>query len=387
MKILLVHNYYQIPGGEDVVFAAERQLLLEHGHQVIEYTVHNDAVARMNRLKLAVNTIWSREHRRELAQLIAHEKPDVAHFHNTFMLISPAAYYACRAAGVPVVQTLHNYRLLCPVATFFRDGQPCEECLGKFVAWPAVRHACYRDSRAQTAGVTAMLAVHRGLGTFQRQVNHYIALTDFARDKFGEAGFPVERISVKPNFLVNDPQPGPGADQGQYMVFVGRIMAEKGVRTLIEAWQTLDIPLKVIGTGNLLDDLRQRASHLPHVEFLGQMPYAQTVEVLRGARALMFPSEWYEGLGMTILEAYACAVPVIASRMGTMLNTVQDGRTGLHFEPRDPADLAAKARQLWDDPALAATLGRQARQVFEAEYTAERNYDLLMDIYARATGD
>ena len=159
MKILLVHNYYQIPGGEDVVFAAERQLLLEHGHEVIEYTVHNDAIERMNRLKLAANTIWSTSHRRELAQLIAREKPDVAHFHNTFMLISPAAYYACRAAGVPVVQTLHNYRLLCPAATFFRDGQPCEDCLGRFFPLPGVVHACYRDSKATSAVVAGMLGL------------------------------------------------------------------------------------------------------------------------------------------------------------------------------------------------------------------------------------
>jgi glycosyltransferase involved in cell wall biosynthesis len=386
MKILLVHNYYQIPGGEDVVFAAERQLLLEHGHEVIEYTVHNDAIERMNRLNLAANTIWSMSHRRELAQLIAREKPDVAHFHNTFMLISPAAYYACRTAGVPVIQTLHNYRLLCPAATFFRDGQPCEDCLGKFFPWPGVVHACYRDSKATSAVVAGMLATHRGVKTWRKAVSRYIVLTEFARRKFIEGGFDPAQLVIKPNFLNTDP--GLGQRDGGYMVFAGRLMPEKGVLTMLDAWCDVpDIPLKIIGDGPLLDTMRQRmaAGGLEHVELLGRQPREETLRLIQGATSLVFPSEWYEGLPMTIVEAYACGLPVLASRLGAMESLVVDGQTGLHFNPRDPADLAARARQLWDDPSLAAALGRQARQVFEAEYTAERNYDLLMDIYASVT--
>lgn len=382
MKILLVHNYYQIPGGEDVVFAAEGALLREHGHEVVEYTLHNDAVAQMGRARLFANTIWSGAAKSELAQIIAREKPDVAHFHNTFMLISPAAYYACRSAGVPVVQTLHNYRLLCPVATFYRDGQPCEDCLGRFFPWPGVRHACYRDSKAVTGAVAGMLALHRGLGTWRKAIDRYIVLTEFARHKFIDGGLDPAQLVVKPNFL--DIDPGPGSRDGGYMVFAGRLMPEKGVMLLLEAWRDLpDIPLKIVGDGPLLDAMRQQidAGGLAHVELLGRRPRDETLRLFRGAHNLVFPSAWYEGLPMTIVEAFACGLPVLAANLGAMATLIDDGQTGLHFAPRDAADLVAQARRLWDNPDEAAAMGQRARLVFEAQYTAERNYDLLMRIY------
>ncbi len=245
--MLLLHNRYQQPGGEDQVFAAEGNLLEAHGHQVLRYTRHNDQVTDQNPLALAGATVWNQAVYRELRTLIRRERPQVAHFHNTLPMISPAAYYAARAEGVPVVQTLHNYRLLCPNALFYRDGQVCEDCLGKAVPWPGVVHACYRESRASSGAVATMLTAHRAIGTWKKAVDMYVALTEFARQKFVQGGLPAEKIVVKPNFI--EPDPGSGEGRGHYALFVGRLSQEKGVDTLLAAWEQLGekVPLKIVG--------------------------------------------------------------------------------------------------------------------------------------------
>jgi glycosyltransferase involved in cell wall biosynthesis len=238
MKILAIHNSYQQPGGEDQVFLAETSLLERYGHQVVRYSKHNDRAAGMNRLALAGTALWNNSTYRDLRVLIRRERPDVAHFHNTFPLVSPAGYYAAKAEGVPVVQTLHNYRLLCPNALFFRDGGVCEDCMGKAITWPGVVHKCYRGSRAASGLVTAMLATHRALRTWTDMVDVYIALTEFARRKFIEGGLPEERMTVKPNFV--DPDPGPGTSDDGHALFVGRLSPEKGVDTLLAAGNALE---------------------------------------------------------------------------------------------------------------------------------------------------
>lgn len=394
MRCLFVHNRYQQAGGEDEVFRAEVELLRAAGHEVIEYTRTNDEIALngfVSRARLAAATIWSQASYRVLRELIVREKPDVAHFHNTLPLISPAAYYACREAGVPVVQTLHNYRLLCPAATLYRDGRVCEECAGKAVPWPAVRHGCYRSSRAATATVTTMLAVHRALGTWRDKVDLYIALSEAARRKFVEAGLPAEKIVVKPNFIHPDPrslrsaQAGPAEGPGEYALFVGRFWPEKGVRTMLAAWKRLPhIPLEVVGDGPERAEMEALAAGLQHARFRGRLSREQTGAAMKRARFLVFPSEWFECFPMTILEAFACGVPVIASRVGAMEEIVTDGRTGLHFTAGDAADLAAKVEWAWTHPREMQAMGRAARAEYEARYTADRNYEMLMDIYRRA---
>lgn len=249
MKVLLIHNYYQQPGGEDQVFASEAALLEAHSHCVVRYTVHNDRVAEMSPLPLVQATLWNKTVHRELRTLICKERPQVVHFHNTFPLISPAAYYAAKAEGVPVVQTLHNYRLLCPSqgGILLRNGEVCEDCLGKFWPWPGIVHSCYRDSKAATTVHAIMLSLHRALQTWTTMVDVYIALTEFARQKFIQGGLPSEKIVVKPNFVYPDPSPGEG--QGGYALFVGRLTPEKGIDTLLAAWERLHtkIPLKIVG--------------------------------------------------------------------------------------------------------------------------------------------
>jgi glycosyltransferase involved in cell wall biosynthesis len=384
MKVLAVHNRYQQPGGEDQVFLAETTLLESYGHRVVRYSTHNDRVAGMNRLALAGNTLWNSSTYRELRALIRQERPHVAHFHNTFPLVSPAGYYAAKAEGVPVVQTLHNYRLLCPNALFFRDGRVCEDCMGKVIPWPGVVHKCYRGSRAASGLVTAMLTTHRVLRTWTEMVDAYVALTEFARRKFVEGGLPAEKMVVKPNFVY--PDPGPGEGRGGYALFVGRLSPEKGVGTLLAAWERLDrpVPLKVVGDGPLREQVVEAPDRHPCVEYLGYRPAEEVHGLMKEASMLVFPSEWYETFGRVAAEAFATATPVIAADIGAIAELVEHGHTGLRFRPGDPEDLAAQVGWFLSHPEEHARMRREARAEFEAKYTAERNHQMMMEIYESA---
>lgn len=385
MHILVLHNYYHHPGGEDVVFKAEKALLERMGHKVVTFVENNARLKNMNPFKAAANAVWSKDAQQKLRRIIQQTRPDIAHFHNTFLMISPAAYYACKEAGVPVVQTLHNYRLICPGALLMRNGRVCEDCVGKAVPWPGVVHSCWRGSRVGTAVVATMLTAHHLMKTWQKQVDVYIALTNFARRKFIEGGLPADKIVVKPNFIT--PDPGIGLHKGNYALFVGRLSEEKGIQTLLSAWQRLKgIHLKIVGDGPLLDKARAfvQQQGLSKVEFLGRKSRNEVFALMKKARGLIFPSEWYEGFPMTLAEAFATGLPLVASRLGAMAEIVEDGRTGLLFEPGNPEDLAAKVEWAWSHPNVMAEMGGEARQEYEAKYTAERNYEMLMAIYHQA---
>ena len=389
MKILLIHNAYQQRGGEDAVVAAESRLLEERGHEVVFYHRHNDDLRNrgpLGAISAGIGATWARDSYRALKKLLLQRKPEVAHFHNTVPLISPAAYYACADAGIPVVQTLHNYRLVCPGGQFLRNGQVCEACLGRSVPWPGVVHACYRESWPATAAVAVMLTVHRVIGTWHKKVDVYVALSEFARNKFIQGGLPADRIVVKPNSV--DLDFGDRTAGGEYALFVGRHSEEKGLRILIEAWSRLGarIPLRIVGDGPLRQEVAQEAERhgLADISFLGQLPPDEVQQQMRGARFLLFPSIWYEGFPLTVAEAFACGVPVVCSRLGSLEEIVQDGRTGLHFHARDAEDLAGKAEWAWTHPAEMEEMGRAARREYESKYTPERNYEALLQIYERA---
>ena len=387
MKVLLLHNRYQLSGGEDAVYEREHGLLLQYGHQVMEYTRDNREIANygsISKATLAVRTTWAWDSHREIAKLLAEVKPDVAHFHNTLPLISPAAYYACKAANVPVVQTLHNYRLLCPAANFVRDHAPCEDCLDDGLI-RSIRHGCYKQSRFATTTIVGMLLLHRSLRTYIHQIDKYVTPSEFAKSKFVEAGFPSERMIVKSNFVDRDP--GIGSNSGGYALFVGRLSQEKGLITLLEAWKrNKDLPLHIVGEGEIRQQLQTTAASfgLSKVQFFGKLEQEKVYEQMKGATVLVFPSEAYETFGMAIVEAYACGLPVVASRLGAMFEIVHDGRTGLHFWPGDADDLAAKVEWACLHPAEMREMGRNARKEYEERYTASRNYEMLLDIYKQA---
>jgi len=383
MRILVAHNFYQQPGGEDQVFASEVQLLRRFGHEVTTFEADNDAIDSMGRIELLRSTMWNRKMSAAIYKAASSHRAEVVHFHNTFPLISPAAYAAAHDAGAAVVQTLHNFRLLCPNALFFRDGKACELCLGKTFALSGIRHKCYRGSRSASAAVAALAGTHRLLGTWRNSVDAYIALAEFARQKFIAGGLPADRILIKSNFL--DPDPGPGPGDGGYALFVGRLSQEKGIGTLLAAWRELPgIPLKIIGDGPLAEEVKAAAKVNPQIQWLGRLPLDQVVEAIGRAAVLVFPSNCYENFARVIVEAYAKGTPVIASRHGPMPDIVPDGKTGRLFTPGDAQDLARTVREILADDGALATLRANAREAYRNQYTGEANHESLMRVYRQA---
>ena len=388
MKIVMVHNTYREAGGEDVVFENEKRLLQRNGHIVIPYVRSNLDLKDTffpDRIAIATQMIWSSKARNGLAAILDAESPDIVHVHNTFMAISPSIYSACSARNIPVVQTLHNFRLLCPAGNFFRDGIICHECVTQSLL-QSVRHACYRNSRGATAGVALMLAFHRALDTWRGSVTRFIALTEFARRKFVDAGFPLHSLVVKPNFADHDP--GERVGPGTYALFVGRLLENKGLRVLLNAWKQLpeQYPLHIVGDGPDRSTLQAQAREwqLTGVTFRGRLSHQEVIEAVKGARFVIVPSVLYEGFPMCIVESFACGTPVLCSRLGGLAEIVQDHMTGLHFSPGDSLDLAAKVEWAWNRPLELSQMGRAARARYETEYTAEKNYSLLMEIYEQA---
>ncbi len=362
-------------------------MLESKGHKVALIEVSNDDIAGITgKINAAISAIYSPASKQRVSAAIARLSPDVVHVHNFFPLLSPSVYDACHNAGVPVVQTLHNYRLGCPNAMLFRQGMACEDCLGKKIPWPGILHGCYRGSRAQSAAVATMLAVNHIRGTWHKGVDAYIALTAFQKEKLVQAGLPREKIYIKPNY-VSDPQPLDRTKAlGEYALFVGRISPEKGITTLINAYveNSLHIPLKIAGTGPLLEALqaRVRAKGLQNViKFLGQQDKSAVLQLMRHAKFLIFPSVWYETFGLSAIEAFASSLPVVASRLGTMAEIVEDGVTGLHFQAGSSTDLANKMRWAYKHPEEMICMGQNARRAYEARYTPKNNYQQLMAIY------
>jgi glycosyltransferase involved in cell wall biosynthesis len=385
-KIIHVHNFYLESGGEDTAFSAEVDLLRRNGQNIIEYLDHNQRIEAMNKVSVAAQTIWSWNSYDKLVKVLRREHPDVVHFHNTFPLISPSAYYACRKTGVPVIQSLDNPRLLCPSANFYRNGQLCQDCLGKTPAWPGIIHSCYHASPLQTAVVASMISLNRWIKTWESKIDIYLVATEFYRRKFIEGGLPSDKIVIMPHFIYPDPGIRPADRDGKYALFIGRLEPEKGVRTMLSAWKILkDIPLKIRGNGNL-DYETAKFIHdndlSGRVEIIGRLSEDELTETVKGARFLVWPSEgYYETFGYVAVESFSCGVPVIATRLGVPAEIVTDRVTGLHFNPGDQDDLAEKVRWAWENPDEMANMGLEARRIYELKYTAEKNYQALIDIY------
>jgi glycosyltransferase involved in cell wall biosynthesis len=383
MHVLLGHEYYQIAGGEDEYFETRRDALRAHGIRVTEYFRHNNEIAAygvLRKLTLAARTTWAWDANRELARLIAEKRPDIAHFGNIFPLMSPSIYYVCARAGVPVVQNLDNARLICISGTaFYRDGQECQECIGRF-PWPAISHACYRDSRAQSSVVAGMLGTHRVLGTWHKKVDAYVVANQHVIERFAEYGIPRERMHLCPN-LLKDPGALPRG-VGEYAVFVGRLAPEKGVRSLLEAWRHLSIPIKIRGSGPMEMDVRAAIAANRNIELLPRLSYEEKVALIRGARFLVWPSLGsYETFGLVVGEAYACGVPLIASRTGVAPEMVKEGETGIMFEADNPTDLARAAQWAWNHPDEMSAMGLNGRTRFESSYSPEIGYRRLVSVY------
>jgi len=387
MKVLIVHNSYRHAGGEDVVARQEAEILRAAGHSVVEYHRSNlelDSMTLLQRAAFPFRALWSMESHGQIQSLIRREKPDIAHVHNTLALVSASAYQAIAQTGTPLVQTLHNYRLLCPRADLFREIGVCESCMGRSVPWPAILHRCYHGNLAHSAGAAALL-VFRRMMNVDRHVDTYIALTAFARQKLIQGGVPGAKIDLLPNCVC--PDPGWEDNKDGYAVVASRFSPEKRILTVLEAWRHVrGVQLKLIGSGDAEGSLKAVAERLrlENVDFLGWRPRDEVVKILKRAAFLVFASEWYENFPMSICEAFACGVPVIASRLGAMTEIVEHGRTGLHFTPGDSRDLAEKIAWARDHPGQLRDMGRAARAEYESKYTSEQHLRGLMRIFEPA---
>jgi len=385
MRILLLHNRYRQQGGEDASVAAHLQLLKERGHDVSLIEANNTEIdGTAATARAAAGWVYSRKWRAKVATEIAAFRPDVAHVHNVFPLLSPSVIYACNAARIPVIQTLHNYRLLCPIGILFRAGKVCEACVGTSFPWAGVLHRCYHQSALGTAVVGTGTSIHRLLATYSRRVDRFIVLTEFAKAKFVSAHLPVVKFEVIPNWLASDP--GPGAGNGGFFLFVGRLSPEKGVAELLLAWSRIRTParLKIVGAGPLESEVAVAAKRGCGLEYVGHLTSPDVTKLMQQATALIVPSQWYEGLPMTVIEAYASGTPVIASRLGSLEELVVPKRTGLLFAPQDPEDLAQKIDWISTNPGELPSMRSAARAAFEANYNAACGYRRLMGVYRRA---
>ncbi len=380
-RVLQVHTRYRQPGGEDRVVEAERQLLEAAGISVRQVIFDNADIRESESLggdlRLAASTIWSPAAKRRVRAALRDHRPDVMHVHNTFPSASPSVYFAASEQGVPVVQTLHNYRLVCPAGTAFRDGRACTDCVGRAFPWPAILHGSYRGSRPQSAVASTMLAVHRALGTFAHRIDAYVALTEFQRQLMVTGGLPSEKIHVIPNFL--EPDPGTVAQGRDSLLFVGRLAEEKGVRVLLDAARQRPALICIAGAGPLSSEVEAAAAG-GEVRYLGELDRPSVLDEMRRASAVLIPSVWFEGFPVVVLEAFATGTPLIASRIGSLPEIVENGVTGLLVESGDQA-LAEGLRWAQQHPDEMRRMGGNARMRYETAFRGEGHLAALTSLY------
>jgi len=385
VRIAILHNVYGIRGGEERTVEFEHALLEAAGHDVHRYEVRNEDVLRgwnPAALGAALRAPWNRESYRRVRRWLEECRPDVMHVHNWFPLLSPSVYAAGRDLGIPVVQTLHNYRLGCASGLLLRDGRVCELCI-KGNRRPAMRHGCYRGSSIQTSVWAKVMQRGWSREVFSSLVDAYIAPSRIVAEKHVEMGLPADRVHVIQH-ACDDPFAGKETrPTGSGAIFVGRLMREKGVDTLIRAWRGIDHPLKIVGTGTEENEFQELASDLPQVKFLGFREHDEVLRLIGDSAFLIFPSRWLEPFGLGMIEAMAGARPVVATRIGAAAELVEDGVNGLLVPPDNPRRLAEAAGRLLQDPGLCRGMGRSARRRYLDRFTPEIHRDALVRLYER----
>ncbi len=383
MKILMIHNKYQFQGGEDSVFQVESDLLAKHGHEVQQLIFDNKEIqGLLDKLLLVFRGIYNSKSGKKLEQYIHKFAPDIIHVHNFFPLASPSIFYVAKKYNIPVVVTLHNFRLICPSAVLYFRGKIYENNIHSFIPWDGILKGVYRNSRLQTAGLALVTSYHNLVGTWKNKVDKFIVLTEFAKKKFKNSVLRVteDQLVVKPNFVEdNDYMENKRED---FFLIVGRLSEEKGILTVLESIKINNYKLVIIGDGPLKAKLQDAIRNKPQVTYLGFQEKPVILKYLSLCKALIFPSVCYEGFSMTLLEAFATGTPVIASKLGSMAEIVIDHVNGIHFEPGNERDLLTKIELLKNNPDLCQTLSANARKFHLDHYTPEKNYQILMNIYS-----
>ncbi len=381
MRILIAHNRYQQRGGEDVVVENETLLLRKLGHHVETFIVTNDEIVDFrDKVATAIQVVYNPEVTEAFDRSIANFGPDIVHFHNYFPRLTPGAVEKSLIQRIPTLQTLHNFRLICAAGTFLREETVCEDCLGSYWRLPAVRHACYRGSRAGSYFVGRVGRAFRRL--YERYQRHLtlITLTEFARRQIGRDGYDLSRIVVKGN---SAPDAGLGhACRDRRIVFVGRLTKEKGADFFVRVAQRIDAEFEIIGDGPERERLRAKAP--PNVTFRGWLEHASVIERIKGATAVAMPSRWYEGFPMVLAEAFSAGVPVLASRLGALAELIEDERSGMTLPVDDEASWSAALRRILDDGAWSVQLREGARRTYDEKYNEQVNGEKLLEIYQTA---
>ncbi|WP_426418673.1 glycosyltransferase family 4 protein [Bradyrhizobium genosp. A] len=380
MKILVIHNIYQETGGEDTVVDQEINLLKQRGHDVRTAFFDNSDIRNTgDRIRVALQVGRNGTSAARLSAMISTSRPDVVHVHNFFPLVSPGGLDVIAREGIPVVQTLHNFRTICPGGILMRDGQPCEACVGRN-RWPAVRWRCYRGSAVGSAAAAYMGHVFRRILDRHRALITVVTMTQFAKSRFLADGFTEDQIVVRPNFA---PDIGPGLpSRDGRLVYIGRLSEEKGADIVVKAAAKVRGEVEIVGDGPETDRLRSIAP--PNVTFAGRIPREEVASRLRSASAVLVPSRCYEGFPMIVAESMACSTPVIASRIGALAEIVEDRKTGRLIATDDIDGWAHAMNEAIDDPGQLAQWGRSARQAYTLLCSEERGYDSLIGIYQRA---
>jgi glycosyltransferase involved in cell wall biosynthesis len=380
MKIIVAHNRYQHRGGEDSVFDNEVELLTTAGHEVHPLVISNDTIKSPRDKILAMfRTVANPNGMAMMSAEIEKIRPDLVHVHNFFPLLSPAVYSVCHAAKVPVLQTLHNFRPICANGLLMRNGEICHLCVNSSIFW-GVFYRCYRGSIAGSLATARMIWVHNKRKTWVAEVDHYIALSEFSRRIFIDAGFPEDCITVKPNFI-KDPGCAPTSGPREGALYVGRLSEEKGLRLLLEASARYNFPLRIAGAGPELSALKSLAP--VGTVFLGNLTREAVFNEMKRAAVVVIPSLCYENCPVVVLESFACATPVIGSRFGALTEIIEDGVTGFLVPRADSAALGDQIRRALANPHLLRKLGNSARRVFLDRFTPEINLKLLEDIYRK----
>jgi glycosyltransferase involved in cell wall biosynthesis len=378
MRVLILHSRYLSgdASGENRVVRDEAKLLADGGHAVRVYDPSPTRAHGMRLITTAIDAVWSMEGSKVARDLIRGFRPDIVHCHNLFPMLSPAVVRTCHSEGIPVVITMHNYRLMCLPSTFLRDGRVCEDCIGR-APWPGVIHRCYRQSLPGSATIATSLLLHRSLRTFE-YVSLFLAVSPFVREKHIEAGLRADRIRVKSNFTWSVPR---REGTGRNFLYLGRLSPEKGVTTLVRAWADVGADLVVVGDGPDADELRAEAPS--SVRFAGPLPGDDVVDLIREARAVLVPSVWYEAQPRVILEAYAAGVPVIASRIGGLPDLITEGESGLLVAPGDRTAWAEAANRLLNDEE-AVLFGEGAYRLWQERFSPARGLVALEEVYREA---
>lgn len=378
MRVLIVHNRYQIPGGEDAAVEREIVSLRRAGQRVETVILDNTEIqSPVDRLRVAVQAVHAPRGIAAVVDATRQFGPDIVHVHNSFPLISPAVHGAVRQFGAATVQTLHNFRLMCANGLLLRDGKPCERCIGGS-PYQAVRFGCYRGSRTGTLAVARMIDRHRRRGTWQHDVDRFIVLSAFARDRFLAAGLPAERLRINANGI-DDPGPVPAVPRDG-LVFVGRLSEEKGLRILAAASERISAPITVIGDGPMMGEL----AGTPTLRLIGYQDQPAVRAAMARAQAIVVPSICYEGLPTVIPEAFAAGTPVVASAIGAMPELISEGVTGFLAAPGNPIALAEALGRVLADPAGARRMGAAARTVFEQSWVSDIVTARTLAIYREA---